>query len=61
MPCCPTLYRIGREPLAQLIPEDCKYHRYRLADMLVLAAQRASRLTVRAGLASGERECPVER
>ena len=30
------LYRIWRERLSQLIPEDCKYHRYRLTNMLLL-------------------------
>ena len=31
-----TLYHIWRQRLSQLIPEDCKYHRYRLTNMLLL-------------------------
>ncbi len=30
------LYRIWRERLAQLIPEGCKYHHYRLTNMLLM-------------------------
>lgn len=31
-----TLYHIWQQRLSQLIPEECKYHRYRLANMLLL-------------------------
>jgi hypothetical protein len=31
-----VLYRIWRERLSQLIPAGCKYHRYRLTNMLLL-------------------------
>lgn len=31
-----ALYRIWRKRLSQLIPEDCRYHRYRLTNMLLL-------------------------
>jgi hypothetical protein len=31
-----VLYRIWRERLSQLIPEDCKYQRYRLTNMLLV-------------------------
>jgi hypothetical protein len=31
-----VLYRIWRKRLSQLIPEDCRYHRYRLTNMLLL-------------------------
>lgn len=34
------LHRIWRQRLSQLIPEDCKSHRYRLANLLLLIVGR---------------------
>ena len=52
-----VLYRIWHERLSQLIPEDCKYHRYRLTNMLLLVVGIYKSRSVHLGLIA--RKIPV--
>lgn len=52
-----VLYRIWRKRLSQLIPEGCKYHRYRLTNMLLLVVGIYKAESVQLGLIA--RKLPI--
>jgi hypothetical protein len=52
-----VLYRIWHKRLSQLIPENCKYHRYRLTNMLLLVVGLYKARSVHLGLIA--RKLPI--